>query len=174
MRHEPKCLCFFQWGFCEDCVSKTLLNARYELISVASRYSCIDISITKGFVTKHRPSANIRLAGSHKSAGSSNGKKHEVVYATGSHVIMREHQHHKNKLTQGQVSYQTAATKMAVKFDLVRAEQNVKAEIDSFTHIMVAWHRFELMHTSFQAPEGRPNSSGALPVLTCQCQCRLR
>ena len=47
---------------------------------------------------------------------------------------MRERQHHKNKLTQGQVSHQTAATKMAVKFDLVRVEQNVTAEIDSFTH----------------------------------------
>lgn len=55
---------------------------------------------------------------------------------------MRQRQHQKDKLTQSQVSCQTAAKKMAVKFDLVRAGQNVKAEIDSFTHIMVAWHRF--------------------------------
>ena len=75
-------------------------------------------------------------------------KKHKVGYATGSHVIMRQRQHRKNKLTQGQVPYQTAATKMAVKFDLVRAEQSVTAEIGSFTHIMVAWHRFELIRMS--------------------------
>ena len=58
---------------------------------------------------------------------------------------MRQRQHQKNKLRQSQVSFQTAAKKMAVKFDLVRAGQNVKAEIDGFTHIMVAWHRFELI-----------------------------
>ena len=67
----------------------------------------------------------------------------EVGYATGFHAIMRQRWHQKNKLAQGQVSCQAAATKMAVKFDLVRAGQNVECEIDSYTPLMVASHRFE-------------------------------
>ena len=67
----------------------------------------------------------------------------EVGYATGSHAIMRHRWHQKNKLAQGQVSCQAAATKMAVKFDLVRAGQNVECEIDSYTPLMVASHKFE-------------------------------
>ena len=57
-------------------------------------------------------------------------EKHEVSYPMGSHVIMHQRRHHKNKLYGGQVSYKAAATKMAVKFNLVRAGQNVEYEID--------------------------------------------
>ena len=50
-------------------------------------------------------------------------EKHEVGHATSSHVIMHQRRHHKN--TRGQVSCQVDATKMAAKFDLVRAGQNI-------------------------------------------------
>ena len=52
-------------------------------------------------------------------------EKHEVGYAKGSHVIMCQRRHHTNKLPRGQVSCQAVATKMTVRFDLVRAGQNV-------------------------------------------------
>ena len=70
-------------------------------------------------------------------------EKEEVGYATGSHAIIRQLWNQKNKLAQGQVSFQAAATKMAVKFNLVRAGQNVEYEIDSYTPLMVASHKFE-------------------------------
>ena len=73
-------------------------------------------------------------------------RKHEVGYATGSHVIMRIRRHHTNKLIQSQVACQAAATKMAVKFDLERAGQNVEAEIDSSTSLAPAWHRYWSMY----------------------------
>ena len=75
-------------------------------------------------------------------------EKHEVGYATGSHAIMRQRRHKKNKLAQGQVSCQAAATKLAVKFDLVRAGQNVESEIDSYTPLMVSSHRFEPIYST--------------------------
>ena len=63
----------------------------------------------------------------------------------GSHVIMQQRQHQKNYLLRGQVSCQAAATKMVVKFDMGRAGRNVQAEIDSYTPLMPASHRFELI-----------------------------
>ena len=58
-------------------------------------------------------------------------------------MITRQRKDQKNKVKQGQVSYQAAAKKMAVKFDLVRAGHKVEAEIDSYTPVMTVWHRFE-------------------------------
>ena len=58
--------------------------------------------------------------------------------AMGSHVIMHQRHHHKNKLSRCQVPCHTTTTKMAVQFDLIRAGQVVKAEIDSDTPLMPA------------------------------------
>ena len=69
--------------------------------------------------------------------------KRKVGYATGSHVLMRQRQHHENEIIRGQVSCQPVATKMAVKFDQVRAGHKDEAEIDSYTPVMTVSHRFE-------------------------------
>ena len=56
---------------------------------------------------------------------------------------MRQRQHHKNKLIRCQVVCQAAATKVAVKFDPVRAGHKDEAEIDTYTPVMTVSHRFE-------------------------------
>ena len=70
-------------------------------------------------------------------------KKHEVGYATGSHAIMRQCQQQKNTSSGSQVFSQAVATRMAAKFAVVRAGRYYEAGIDSYTPLMVAWHRSE-------------------------------
>ena len=113
------------------------MTARPVRIYKESLYQCIERAITNSIQAKRRPSADIRLAGSQLSAGYSNEKK---TRSATPRALTRScvNAGTQKKFAQGQVGCQAAATKTAVKFDLVRAEQNVECEIYSYTPLMVA------------------------------------
>ena len=61
----------------------------------------------------------------------------------GSHAIMRQSKQKKIKSSGSQVFCQAVTTRMAAKFAVVRAGRYYEVGIDSYTPLMVAWHRSE-------------------------------
>ena len=70
-------------------------------------------------------------------------ENHEVGYATGSHAIKRRSQQNTHASSESQVFCQAVATRMAAKCAVVRAGRYYEAGIDSYTPLMVVWHRSE-------------------------------
>ena len=71
------------------------------------------------------------------------GDKHKVGYATGSRAIMRRSQQNTHTSSGILVFWQAVAMRMAAKCAVVRAGRYYEAGIDSYTPLMVAWHRSE-------------------------------
>jgi hypothetical protein len=142
-RHESRLLWFVAEGFWGDSGIETLLCARCGSRPAILRYLCIDISLTKEMQAKRRTPAITRLAWTRWSAGSSiekNMRSSTPRALTRSCVRASKKKNHSSG---SQVFCQAVTTRMAAKFAVVRAGRYYEVGIDSYTPLMVAWHRSE-------------------------------